>query len=73
MYVIAILMGIAAGFATWFVVSFAIANSLTWAEDRYPQLVGSRRLRMGETVACSALFLGCVAVAVWVARAIILN
>ncbi len=68
MYVLAIIAGLTVGIIVWFLASHWIASSITWVEDRRPELFGSTRLRVGEAVACAALVLACLALAVWIAR-----
>ena len=67
MYFISAIIGLAVGVLIWITLSHWIATSITWAESRHPHLVGSRRIRIGEAVACGALFFGCLALAFWIA------
>jgi hypothetical protein len=66
--VLAIITGLAMGTLVWFVSSHWIASSISWVEDRHPELTGSRQLRVGEAVACGALFVVCMTIAVWIIR-----
>jgi hypothetical protein len=68
MYVLATIAGLGVGTIVWFLASHWIASSITWIEDQRPELVGSMRLRIGEGVACGALFLGCLMLAFWLMR-----
>jgi len=68
MYVLAAIAGLALGIIVWLFASHWIAASINWVEDRRPELVGSVRLRVGEAVACGALFLGCLMLAFWLMR-----
>lgn len=68
MYILAGIAGLIAGTIVWFIASHWIASSITWVEDRRPVLVGSKRLRFGEAIACLALFLACFALAFWIMR-----
>jgi hypothetical protein len=70
LYFLAIMSGLAVGVTVWFLASHWIASSITWVEDHRPEMAGSRQLRVGEAVACGALVLGCLALAVWIARAL---
>ena len=70
LYFLAIISGLALGVTVWFLASHWIASSITWVEDHRPELVGSKQLRVGEAVACGALILACLALAVWIARAL---
>lgn len=67
MYFLAAIAGLAAGFVIWLFASHWIAGSIAWIEDRRPELVGSRQLRAAEAVACGVLFVGCLALAFWLA------
>jgi hypothetical protein len=67
MYLIAAIGGLAVGVIAWLIASHWIAVSIARVEDRRPELVGSRQLRAAEAVACSALFLACLALASWLA------
>jgi hypothetical protein len=71
MYVLAAIVGLAIGIIVWLLASHWIASSITWVEDRRPELVGSMRLRVGETVACGALFLGCLMLALWLMKLVL--
>ena len=68
MYFLAVIAGLTVGIIVWFFASHWIASSITWVEDRRPEMVGSKQLRIGEAVACGALVLACVALAFWIAR-----
>ncbi len=66
-YIVAALTGLLAGFIVWLTASHWIATSIARVEARHPHLYNSRRMRASEVVACGALFLGCLALAFWVA------
>lgn len=68
LYFLAVIAGLITGTIAWFIASHWIASSITSVEDRRPELVGSKRLRVGEAVACGALFLACFAIAFWIVR-----
>lgn len=68
MYVLAVIAGLTASITVWFLASHWIASSITWVEDRRPELVGSKRLRVCEAVACGALVLATFALAFWIVR-----
>lgn len=70
MYLLAAIAGLAAGVIAWLIASHWIAVSIAWAEDRRPEMIGSRQLRAAEALACGALFLACLALAFWLARVI---
>lgn len=68
MYLLAIIAGLTVGVVVWFLASHWIASSIAWVEDRHPELIGSRQLRVGEVVACGALVLASFALALWIMR-----
>ena len=68
MYVIAGLVGVAAGLAVWYITSRFVASSIFWVEHRYPQVVGTRMIRVSEGVVCGLQVLACLALAFWIAR-----
>lgn len=70
MYLLAAIAGLTAGVIAWLIASHWIAVSIAWAEDRRPEMIGSRQLRAAEALACGALFLACLALAFWLARVI---
>jgi len=70
LYVLAIIVGLTIGITVWFLASHWIASSITWVEDRRPELVGSTQLRVGEAVACGAVVLASFALAFWIIRAL---
>lgn len=70
MHVLAIIAGLTIGITVWFLASHLIASSITRVEDRHPELVGSKQLRVGEAVACGALVLSTFALAFWIIRAL---
>ena len=71
MHFIAGSLGLIAGVITWFTASHWLASSILWAENRYPGLIGSKRLRIYEIIICALLVLGCFAIAVWIMRLIV--
>jgi hypothetical protein len=71
LYFIAIASGFAVGLVVWVVASHGIAASITRAEARQPHLFGTRRLRAGEAIACGLLLVACLALAYWIAWAMI--
>jgi hypothetical protein len=68
MYALAAIAGLVVGVIVWVLASHWIASSIAWVEDHRPELVGSIRLRVGEVIACGALFLGCLGLAFWLIR-----
>ena len=67
LYLVAASCGLAVGVIVWCAGSRWIATSLQWADSRYPELAGTRKLRVVEGVACGALFFACLALAFWIA------
>lgn len=66
LHFIAASLGLIAGLIMWFTGSHWLASSILWAENRYPALVGSKRLRIYEVLICGVLVLGCFAFAAWI-------
>jgi hypothetical protein len=73
LYFLAAIAGLTIGTIVWFFVSHWIATSIDRIEDRHPELVGSKRLRVGEAVACGALVLACFALALWIMRLLLVQ
>jgi cytosine/uracil/thiamine/allantoin permease len=67
-YVIAGLVGFAAGIIVWYITSRWIASTIFWVEHRYPQVVGTRAIKVSEVLACGLQVLACLALAIWIAR-----
>lgn len=65
MHLLTAIAGLTAGVIAWLFASHWIAVSIARAEDRRPQLAGSRQLRAAEAVACGVVFLACLALASW--------
>jgi hypothetical protein len=68
LYLVATIAGLTVAVIVWFLVSHWIETSIEWIEDRRPELVGSRRLRLGEAIACGVLVLASFALAFWITR-----
>jgi len=68
LYFLATIAGLTIAVIVWFLVSHWIETSIEWIEDHRPELVGSKRLRLGEVIACSALVLASFALAFWITR-----
>jgi hypothetical protein len=71
LYFIAVIIGAASGLTFWFIAARWVVYSIIRAEERHPHLAGSKLMRVGEIIACSAAVLACVAVAIWVGRLIL--
>jgi hypothetical protein len=68
MHIVAGIAGLTVGLVVWVTASHWIATSMAWVEDRQPELVGSKQLRVAEALVCGALFVACLSLAFWVAR-----
>ena len=68
MYVIAGLVGLAAGVTVWYITSRWIASSIFWVEHRYPQMIGTKTIKVSEVIVCSLQVLASMALAFWIAR-----
>ena len=71
MVIIAGLVGFAAGVIVWYVTSRWIVASIFWVEQRYPQVIGTRAIRVSEAVVCGLQVLACLALAFLLARLMI--
>jgi hypothetical protein len=69
--IIAGLVGFAAGVIVWYVTSRWIVASIFWVEQRYPQVIGTRAIRVSEAVVCGLQVLACLALAFLLARLMI--
>lgn len=68
MYVFAGLVGFAIGFILWYITSRWIVASILWVEHRYPQVIGTRAIRVSEGIVCGLQVFACMALAFWIAR-----
>ena len=68
MYILASIAGLTIAVIVWFLASHLIETSIEWVEDHRPELVGSKRLRVGEAIVCAALVLASFALAFWLTR-----
>ena len=68
MYFVASLVGFAAGFMAWFITAPWVAASVLWAEDHYPQLVGTKGGKVGEVIICGLQVFACFVLAIWIGR-----
>jgi len=68
LYFLAAIAGLTIAVIVWFLASHLIETSIEWVEDHRPELVGSRRLRVGEAIVCGALVLASFALAFWITR-----
>ena len=67
MYIIAALIGIAIGVIFWAITSPWVVLTIFWVEQRYPQVVGTRAIRVSEVVVCGLQVFTCLGLAFWIA------
>jgi hypothetical protein len=68
LYVITGLAGLTAGVTVWYITSRWIASSIFWVEHRYPQMIGTKTIKVSEVIVCSLQVLASMALAFWIAR-----
>lgn len=68
MLILAVLCGFGIGIVAWFLMSHWVALWLNHVEDDNPKMVQSRTLRVYEFLACGVVFVGCLALALWLSR-----
>jgi hypothetical protein len=68
LYVIVGLVGLAICVILWYITSRWIASSIFWVEHRYPQVIGTRILKVSEVIVCTLQVFACLALAFWLAR-----
>ena len=68
MVIIAAVVGLAVGVILWYITSRWIVASIFWVEQRYPQVVGTRAIRVSEAVVCGLQVFACLALGVLIAR-----
>jgi hypothetical protein len=71
LYFVVGLAALAMGFMMWFITSPWVAASILWAENHYPQLVGTKSMKVSEMIICGLQVFGCFALAIWIARMMI--
>ena len=67
MHIIAALIGIAIGFIFWVITSPWVVLTIFWVEQHYPQVVGTRAIRISEAVVCGLQVFACMGLAFWIA------
>ena len=70
MFIVASLLGFAAGVVVWFIGSYLIARFIKWGSDR-PQPMSEKSLKIYEIALCTVLFVVSVTVLFIVAKAIL--
>ncbi|HJQ24686.1 MAG TPA: hypothetical protein VKA60_12280 [Blastocatellia bacterium] len=68
MFIIAAPVGFAVGVIMWYITSRWIASTIFWVEQRYPQLIGTRAIKVSEILVCGLQVFACLALALWIAR-----
>lgn len=71
MYFVAGLVVIAVAFMAWFITAPWVVASVLWAENHYPQLVGTKSIKAGEVIICGFQVAACLALAIWIGRLVI--
>ena len=71
MVIIAGVVGVSAAVIIWYVTSRWIVASIFWVEQRYPQVIGTRAIRVSEAVACGLQVFASLALAFLIARLMI--
>ena len=71
MTIITALVGLAMGVVLWYITSRWIASTIFWVEHRYPQLIGTRAIKVSEIFVCGLQVLACLSLAFWLARLMI--
>ena len=71
MFIIAAPVGFAVGVIVWYITSRWIASTIFRVEQRYPQLIGTRAIKVSEILVCGLQVLACLALAFWIARLMI--
>jgi len=68
LYVIAGLAGLATCVIVWYITSRWIVSSIFWIERRYPQVIGTKAIKVSEVIACGLQMLASLALAFWIVR-----
>jgi len=67
LHIIAALIGIAIGVIFWIITSPWVVMTIFWVEQHYPQVVGTRAIRISEAVVCGLQVFSCMGLAFWIA------
>ena len=70
MFFLALIIGFAIAIPAWFIASRYAAILILAIGQRRTEPHSSKGLRIGEAILCGALFLGCLALAFWIANAL---
>ena len=70
MFFLALIVGFAISIPAWYIASrYAAVLILALGQSR-EETGASKGIRVAEVIVCGALFLGCVALALWIANAL---
>ena len=70
MFFLALLVGFSVAIPAWFLASRYAALLILAIDQRRGNAQSAKGLRIGEAILCGALFLGCLALAFWIANAL---
>ena len=70
MFFLALIVGFAISIPAWYIASRYAAMLILALGQSRDETGGAKGLRVGEAILCGALFLGCVALALWIANAL---
>lgn len=70
MFFLALIVGFAIAIPAWYVASRYAAMFILTFDRRRNEASSAKGLRVCEAILCGALFLGCVALACWIANAL---
>jgi hypothetical protein len=70
LFFLALIFGFAVSIPAWYIASRYAAILILAIEQRRNPSPSQKALRVGEAILCGFLFLGCVALACWIATAL---
>jgi hypothetical protein len=70
LFFLALIVGFAVAIPAWFIASRYAAMLILAIGERRGSDQTAKGLRVGEAILCGALFLGCLALAFWIASAL---
>ena len=70
MFFLALIVGFAIAIPAWYIASRYVALLILAMERRRNAAGSAKRLRVGEAILSGFLFLGCIALACWIATAL---
>lgn len=69
MYIVASLVGFLVALVSWFAGSYLVAQFIYWGSSRQPSPINPKALRAYEIILCGIVFVICVGILFFVARA----